>query len=93
MTAITETEAAQRFSAILEAVGRGETFEVMRDGRHVASIVPPRCAPGPFSMVRQNGALVVSGGLKGELDYDDSAFDIDPDTQEMFYGDGGAPAR
>lgn len=27
------------------------------------------------------------GGLRGELEYDDDAFDVDPDIQAMFYGD------
>lgn len=27
------------------------------------------------------------GALKGLLEYDDEAFDIDPDIQAMFYGD------
>ena len=30
---------------------------------------------------------VAFGGLRGQLTYDDAAFDIDPDIQEMFYGD------
>lgn len=46
MTAITATEAARRFSAILDASSRGETFEVMRGGEHVATIMPPHRANG-----------------------------------------------
>jgi hypothetical protein len=30
---------------------------------------------------------VTFGGLKDELSYTDDAFDLDPDIQEMFYGD------
>jgi antitoxin (DNA-binding transcriptional repressor) of toxin-antitoxin stability system len=41
MTVISATEAARRFSAILDASSRGETFEVMRGGTHVATISPP----------------------------------------------------
>ncbi|MFG3342807.1 type II toxin-antitoxin system Phd/YefM family antitoxin [Glycomyces sp. NPDC048151] len=50
MTAITATEAARRFSAILDASSRGETFEVMRGGKHVATITPPH---------RANGAAII----------------------------------
>ncbi|GAA2302057.1 hypothetical protein GCM10009853_068240 [Glycomyces scopariae] len=46
MTAITATEAARRFSAILDASSRGEVFEVMRGGKHVATITPPHNANG-----------------------------------------------
>ncbi|MEU6858746.1 hypothetical protein AB0B28_07725 [Glycomyces sp. NPDC046736] len=46
MTAITATEAARRFSAILDASSRGEVFEVMRGGVHVATITPPHRANG-----------------------------------------------
>jgi len=46
MTAITATEAARRFSAILDASSRGEVFEVMRGGEHVATITPPHRANG-----------------------------------------------
>jgi hypothetical protein len=27
------------------------------------------------------------GGLRGELEYDDESFDVDPDVEAMFYGD------
>ena len=30
------------------------------------------------------------GGLKGEIAYTDDAFGIDPDIQEMFYGDAAS---
>lgn len=46
MTAISATEAARRFSAILDASSRGEVFEVMRGGEHVATITPPHRANG-----------------------------------------------
>ena len=46
MTAITATEAARRFSAVLDASSRGEVFEVMRGGEHVATITPPHRANG-----------------------------------------------
>lgn len=34
-----------------------------------------------------NESAVVIGGLRGELDFDDGVFDVDPDIQRMFYGD------
>jgi hypothetical protein len=33
---------------------------------------------------------VTFGGLKGEVAYTDDAFDVDPDIQEMFYGDAAS---
>jgi hypothetical protein len=35
--------------------------------------------------VPHQAATVTFGGLKGEIAYDDRAFDIDPDIQQMFY--------
>lgn len=32
------------------------------------------------------------GGLRGEVVYDDAAFDLDPDIQRMFYGAAGSGA-
>jgi hypothetical protein len=46
MTAITESEGSEQFEAILDAVSQGAVFEVMRDGRHMATIEPPS-APEP----------------------------------------------
>ena len=37
-----------------------------------------------------SGATVRFGGLKGEIAYTDDAFGIDPDIQEMFYGDAAS---
>jgi hypothetical protein len=51
---------------------------ISKAGRPVADLVPHRAAAVTF------------GGLKGELTYDDSAFGIDPDIQEMFYGDAAS---
>jgi hypothetical protein len=36
--------------------------------------------------IHHGGMTVTFGGLKGELAYEDEAFDLDPDIQEMFYG-------
>jgi antitoxin (DNA-binding transcriptional repressor) of toxin-antitoxin stability system len=47
MRSLTATEAARRFSALLDAVERrGETFLVLRRGRAVARIEPARAANG-----------------------------------------------
>jgi len=44
---VSATEAARRFSAVLDSVeGRGETFVVVRRGRAVARIGPARAANG-----------------------------------------------
>ncbi len=41
-------------------------------------------------LVPHQPAGVTFGGLKGELAYTDEAFDVDPDIQEMFYGDAAS---
>ena len=47
MRSLTATEAARRFSELLDAVERrGETFLVVRRGRAVARIGPARAANG-----------------------------------------------
>jgi len=46
MTAITSTEAARRFSAVIDEARHGAVFEVMRGGEHVATIMPPHRANG-----------------------------------------------
>lgn len=61
MTAITATEAARRFSAILDASSRGEVFEVMRGGVHVATITPPH---------RANGGAIIDAYKNREPDPD-----------------------
>jgi hypothetical protein len=33
---------------------------------------------------------VTFGGLRGEITYADDSFDVDPDIQEMFYGDAAS---
>ena len=40
--------------------------------------------------VHVSAATVTFGGLKGEIAYTDDAFGIDPDIQEMFYGDAAS---
>lgn len=74
-------EAKTHLSRLIERVVNGEHVVIAKAGRPLVDLVPHR------------EQTVVFGGLKGELDYDDSAFEIDPDIQEMFYGDAGAPAR
>jgi antitoxin (DNA-binding transcriptional repressor) of toxin-antitoxin stability system len=41
-------------------------------------------------LVPHQAANVTFGGLKGEVAYTDDAFGIDPDIQEMFYGDAAS---
>ncbi|MGD0603177.1 MAG: type II toxin-antitoxin system prevent-host-death family antitoxin [Streptosporangiaceae bacterium] len=68
-------EAKTHLSRLLEQVAAGERVVISKAGRPVADLVPHRAATVTF------------GGLKGELAYNDDAFGIDPDIQEMFYGD------
>ena len=48
MTRMTATEAARRFSDVLNRVSGGEEIEVVRAGAPVAVIVPPRIRPLSF---------------------------------------------
>lgn len=67
-------EAKTHLSRLLEQVAAGERVVISKAGTPVADLVPHRAAPVSF------------GGLKGEISYDDQAFNIDPDIQQMFYG-------
>lgn len=46
MRTITATEASRRFSDLLDAIERGEEITVMRGGKPVAEIRPPRRSTG-----------------------------------------------
>src|ERR1035437_5225373 len=68
-------EAKTHLSRLLEQVAAGERVVISKAGTPVADLVPHRAETVTF------------GGLKGEIAYSDDAFGIDPDIQEMFYGD------
>jgi prevent-host-death family protein len=68
-------EAKTHLSRLLERVAAGEHVVISKAGKPVADLVPHRRVPVKF------------GGLSGQLQYSDQAFDIDPDIQRMFYGD------
>jgi len=68
-------EAKTHLSRLLEQVAAGERVVISKAGSPVEDLVPHRASTVTF------------GGLKGEIAYDDGAFGIDPDIQEMFYGD------
>jgi prevent-host-death family protein len=72
-------EAKTHLSRLLERVAAGERVVISKAGTPVADLVPHQHRP------------VVFGGLKDELHYDDSVFDVDPEIQEMFYGPDAAP--
>lgn len=68
-------EAKTHLSRLLERVAAGERVVISKAGKPIADLVPHQRSP------------VVFGGLRGELRYDDEAFeDVDPDIQRMFYG-------
>jgi prevent-host-death family protein len=67
-------EAKTHLSRLLEQVAAGERVVISKAGTPIADLVPHRAATVTF------------GGLKGEISYDDQAFGIDPDIQQMFYG-------
>ena len=81
-------DAKTHLSRLLEQVAAGERVVISKAGTPIADLVP------------HQAATVTFGGLKGELAYDDQAFDIDPDIQQMFYhtehsrpGEPGKPGR
>lgn len=67
-------EAKTHLSRLLEQVASGERVVISKAGKPVADLVPHQAVDVAF------------GGLRGQLTYDDSCFDIDPEIQEMFYG-------
>jgi prevent-host-death family protein len=77
-TTVNIHEAKTHLSRLLEQVAAGERVVISKAGTPVADLVPHRAAAVTF------------GGLKGEIAYADEAFGIDPDIQEMFYGDAAS---
>lgn len=73
-------EAKTQLSRLIERASRGEHIVIAKAGKPVVDLVPHRDRP------------VVFGGLKGQVEYDEAVFEIDPDIQAMFYGDADAPA-
>ncbi len=71
-------EAKTQLSRLLERVAGGERVVISKAGKPVADLVPHQAIDVAF------------GGLRGQLTYDDATFDIDPDIQEMFYGEPDA---
>ena len=69
-------EAKTHLSRLLEQVAAGERVVISKAGTPVADLVP------------HQAATVTFGGLKGEIAYDDRAFDVDPEIQRMFYHAG-----
>ncbi len=69
-------EAKTHLSRLLERVAAGERVVISKAGTPIADLVP------------HHAATVAFGGLKGEISYDDQAFGVDPDIQQMFYGPG-----
>ncbi|HEY2577937.1 MAG TPA: type II toxin-antitoxin system prevent-host-death family antitoxin [Streptosporangiaceae bacterium] len=67
-------EAKTHLSRLLEQVAAGERVVISKAGTPIADLVP------------HHAETVMFGGLKGEISYDDRAFDVDPDIQQMFYG-------
>ncbi|THV43333.1 type II toxin-antitoxin system Phd/YefM family antitoxin [Glycomyces buryatensis] len=74
-------EAKTHLSRLIERAVNGEHVVIAKSGKPLVDLVP------------HHEQTVIFGGLKDQLEYDDSVFDIDPDIQEMFYGDTGASAR
>jgi len=69
-------EAKTHLSRLLEQVAAGERVVISKAGTPIADLVP------------HQAATVAFGGLRGEISYDDQAFGIDLDIQQMFYGPG-----
>ena len=77
-TTVNIHEAKTHLSRLLEQVAAGERVVISKAGTPIADLVPRQAATVRF------------GGLKGEITYTDDAFGIDPDIQEMFYGDAAS---
>jgi prevent-host-death family protein len=77
-TTVTIHEAKAHLSRLLEQVAAGGRVVISRTGIPIADLVP------------HQSATVTFGGLKGEIAYTDDAFGIDPDVQEMCYGDAAS---
>jgi prevent-host-death family protein len=77
-TTVNIHEAKTHLSRLLEQVAAGERVVISKAGTPIADLVPHQAATVRF------------GGLKGEITYTDDAFGIDPDIQEMFYGDAAS---
>jgi prevent-host-death family protein len=77
-TTVNIHEAKTHLSRLLEQVAAGERVVISKAGTPIADLVP------------HQATTVTFGGLKGEITYTDDAFGIDPDIQEMFYGDAAS---
>ena len=77
-TTVNIHEAKTHLSRLLEQVAAGERVVISKAGTPIVDLVP------------HHSASVTFGGLKGEVAYTDDAFDVDPDIQEMFYGDAAS---
>jgi prevent-host-death family protein len=77
-TTVNIHEAKTHLSRLLEQVAAGERVVISKAGTPVADLVPHQAASVTF------------GGLQGEVAYTEDAFGIDPDIQEMFYGDAAS---
>lgn len=73
-------EAKTHLSRLIERAAGGEHIVIAKAGKPLVDLVPHR------------ERSVTFGGLKGELEYDDRVFDVDPDIQALFYGDADDPA-
>lgn len=67
-------EAKTHLSKLLERVAAGERVVISKAGQPIADLVPHQRRP------------LRPGGMRGELHYDDAAFEVDPEIQAMFYG-------
>ena len=73
-------EAKTHLSRLLEQVAAGERVVISKAGTPIADLVP------------HQAEAVTFGGMKGEIVYNDQAFGLDPDIQQMFYGSDSGPA-
>jgi prevent-host-death family protein len=67
-------EAKTHLSRLLEQAAAGERVVISKAGTPIADLVP------------HHAEVVTFGGLRGQVSYDDEAFGIDRDIQQMFYG-------
>lgn len=71
-------DAKTHLSRLLEQVAAGERVVISKAGTPIADLVP------------HHAETVAFGGLKGKVAYTDDAFDVDPEIQELFYGNAAS---
>jgi len=68
MTTIAATEASRNFSALLDAVERGEAITITRGGRPIAQIRPARTRTGRDLRLALEGLPPLDTGIEADIE-------------------------